>query len=132
MAGFSPVGAGTGDAPPHGNCPRLTAVAPFYFDDWTHRRAALEPLILALRCWDLPRAHDLLDDYRPALAGFTAPTLVIGGRRDWRFPIAWQRATADALPHATFVVVEHSGHLPHVEQPADFARAIIAWLPAAR
>jgi len=106
-------------------CPRLQAIAPFYFADWEHRKAELAPMIAALRCWPISTKHDEPhDDLRPRVANVRVPTLVITGRRDWLFPEKWARLTADAFPGAEVVILDGSGHFAHVEQPREFASAV--------
>jgi proline iminopeptidase len=119
--------ARTADIPPvPGDCPKFKRIAPFYFADWTGRRAELAPFVDAFRCWPASRAGKPKpsDDLRPQLAGLRAPTLVATGRRDFLFPPTWGQATADAIPGARHVVFERSGHFAHVEEPAAFAAAV--------
>jgi proline iminopeptidase len=62
------------------------------------------------------------------LDSVSVPTLVVHGRQD-PIPLASSEATARAL-HARFVVIEGSGHVPYVEQPAALFDAIRAFLAA--
>jgi proline iminopeptidase len=106
-------------------CPRLQAIAPFYFADWEHRKADLAPMVAELRCWPISTKHDEPhDDLRPRLAHVRVPTLVIAGRRDWLFPEKWARVTAGSFPGAEVVILDESGHFAHVEQPREFASAV--------
>jgi proline iminopeptidase len=119
--------ARTADLPPRpGDCPRLKRVAPFYFADWTGRRAELAPFVDALRCWPASRegTPKPSSDLRPQLAGLRVPTLVATGRHDFLFPPKWGQRTADAIAGARHVVFERSGHFAHVEEPAAFAAAV--------
>lgn len=56
----------------------------------------------------------------------SVPTLIVHGRQD-PIPLASSEAAARAM-HAQFVVLEHSGHVPYVEQPAALFDAIRAFL----
>lgn len=119
--------ARTADLPPRpGDCPRFKRIAPFYFADWTGRRAELAPFIDAFRCWPASREGQPKppDDLRPQLAGLRVPALVATGRHDFLFPPKWGQLTADAIAGARHVVFERSGHFAHVEEPAVFAAAI--------
>ena len=54
------------------------------------------------------------------------PTLIVHGRQD-PIPLASSETAARSL-HAQFVVVEGSGHVPYVEQPAALFDAVRAFL----
>ena len=56
-------------------------------------------------------------DFRPVLPQITAETLVISGRHDPLNPPEEGQAIAERIPRATFVVLEHSGHAPMIEEP---------------
>jgi len=106
-------------------------IAPLYFADYTTRRDELDPWIASLRCWKIGTKHGgPHDDLRPRLAGMTAPTLVLTGKRDWLFPDKYARLTAAALPHATVTILEHSGHFGHVEEPSAFVLAVVPFIHA--
>jgi pimeloyl-ACP methyl ester carboxylesterase len=49
------------------------------------------------------------------------PTIVVGGDQDVVFSVAEQRAVADAIPGATFVLLKDVGHGVHWEDPAALA-----------
>ncbi len=72
----------------------------------------------------------LLDrpDTRPLLPHISCPTLVMVGRQDRWSPLAQHEEIAAALPDATLVVIEDSGHMAPVEQPEQVTRALLAWL----
>lgn len=73
----------------------------------------------------------VLDDFRacgrfdvreqlPGLATRRIPTLLVSGRDDLLVPTGAVAKTAALLPGSRHVVVEGSGHLSHLEQPAAF------------
>jgi proline iminopeptidase len=68
-------------------------------------------------------------DLRPALARLEVTALVMHGEDD-PIPVDSARAAADAL-RAPFHPIPHCGHVPHVEQPAEFARILDPFLPRA-
>jgi len=51
-----------------------------------------------------------------------APTLVVWGEHDGVVPRAVGQAYADGIPGARLVTMPGSAHLPHLEQPEEFAR----------
>jgi len=71
---------------------------------------------------------DSLGDYdlRESLRKLKIPSLVVHGRHD-PIPIASAEAIAQLL-QARFVVLEDSGHVPYVEQPAKLSAAIDQFL----
>ncbi|WP_309572777.1 alpha/beta hydrolase [Deinococcus sp.] len=56
-------------------------------------------------------------DFSPVLPNVTANTLVISGRHDPLNPPAEGEVIAGLVPHAQYVVLERSGHLPGLEEP---------------
>jgi pimeloyl-ACP methyl ester carboxylesterase len=73
---------------------------------------------------ELLRDESLEDE----LGAVAAPTLLVWGARDPVVPPAAAERYLRALPDARLVVVPGSGHLPMVEQPDAFARAVLAFL----
>jgi len=72
----------------------------------------------------------LLDrpDARPLLSGIRIPAMVgVGGEDRWS-PPAQNRAIADAIPGARFVLFEGSGHMSPLEAPEAVSAAIAQWL----
>lgn len=67
-------------------------------------------------------------DYTPTLAGITVPTLVVVGRDDTFTPVADARFLYERIPGARLAVIEGAGHLPNLERPADFNRALAGLL----
>ena len=56
------------------------------------------------------------------LAAFRAPTLLLWGERDAYFPRSEQDALLRLIPGARLAVYPGTGHSPHWERPAEFAR----------
>ena len=82
----------------------------------------------AVRIQHIVNAHiwDELGDYdlRPRMAAaVAAPVPVIHGKVD-NIPVESSRAWAAALPNARLLLVNGSGHVPHVEQPETYFRAV--------
>ncbi len=70
-------------------------------------------------------------DYVGMLSDFTVPALVLVGSDDEFTPPADARLLADRIPLATLTVIPDAGHLPNLEQPAAFNRALGRFLLAA-
>lgn len=63
----------------------------------------------------------------PSLGAVKSPVLVIYGAADPAFaeaPEAW----AQALPNARLLIINDAGHIPHVEQPEVFFKAVETFL----
>ena len=58
------------------------------------------------------------------------PVLILHGRHD-PIPLEASEALANALPDARLVVLEHSGHVPYVEEPETLFREIERFLETA-
>ncbi|EGV19907.1 alpha/beta fold hydrolase [Thiocapsa marina] len=64
------------------------------------------------------------------LAQVTMPVLLISGDMDRLVPIEDSRRVAEALPNATFAVIEGCGHVPQEECPDAFETVVSEWLDA--
>jgi len=62
------------------------------------------------------------------LASIHAPTLVVWGREDELIPLASGEKLRDGIAGATLVVFDHCGHVPEVEKPGEFNRALLEFL----
>ncbi len=71
-------------------------------------------------------ATQLLGDeaLREELSAITAPTLLVWGERDPLVPLRLATEYAQAIPDVRLVVVE-AGHVPMVDRPDEFARAVL-------
>jgi pimeloyl-ACP methyl ester carboxylesterase len=58
------------------------------------------------------------------------PTLVLWGKDDRLFPLAYGEAYHRAIPGSRLVTLERCGHLPHIEAPDRFADAVLDFLKA--
>lgn len=108
----------------------MRALAPFFFHDGDRfdprqvfagavfdARTAVQ-VMQPLHWWS---AVDRLGDLR-------VPVLVLAGRHDVFSPPSEAERIRRNVPHAELVVLEHSGHLPWVEEPDTFDAAVQAWL----
>ncbi|HEY3919748.1 MAG TPA: alpha/beta hydrolase [Stellaceae bacterium] len=73
-----------------------------------------------------PYMHD--PKLKSRLHRIKIPALVLWGAEDRIVAPAYGRAYAAALPQARFAAIENSGHFPHIEQPQDFARQVLAFI----
>jgi len=62
------------------------------------------------------------------LQTIAVPTLVVWGGRDPIVPRQTAAAVVARLPHARIHVIERAGHIPMVDAPAEFARAVLEHL----
>jgi surfactin synthase thioesterase subunit len=67
-------------------------------------------------------------DSRPLLAQIRCPTLVLCGREDRVLPLEMSEEMAAAIPGATLVVLDGTGHLSPLEQPERVTEALREWL----
>jgi sigma-B regulation protein RsbQ len=69
-----------------------------------------------------------LSDCRDALALVPVPALVVQCREDLIAPVEVGRYVAEAIPHAELVVLDATGHCPHLSAPEDTISAIRGFL----
>jgi pimeloyl-ACP methyl ester carboxylesterase len=78
-------------------------------------------------CWS-PYMHD------PKLKGrlhrVRIPTLFLWGTADRILSDRYGRAYCALIPGAKFEPIERAGHFPHIEQPEEFARRVLAFADA--
>jgi pimeloyl-ACP methyl ester carboxylesterase len=65
-----------------------------------------------------------VDAYR----ALTLPTLVIWGDRDATTPLAQGRRLAQLIAGAELAIMPGIGHMPQIEDPAQFDRLLLAFL----
>jgi pimeloyl-ACP methyl ester carboxylesterase len=70
------------------------------------------------------------EDGAAVLRGLACPVLVLCGRHDVLTPPALHREMAALMPQAGLVVVDDSGHMSPMEQPAAVTLAMRQWLSA--
>jgi 3-oxoadipate enol-lactonase len=66
-------------------------------------------------------------DFRPSLAGFSVPTLLVVGAADGALPQVMAEMHR-ALAGSTFAEIANAGHLPNIEQPQRFNQALAGFL----
>ncbi|MFF4836339.1 alpha/beta fold hydrolase [Streptomyces sp. NPDC001315] len=103
-------------------------VLPSYFADYWGNEERLAPFRDAVRATyisglDEDLTPDVIDD-RVALKGLEVPALVIVGRHDVICGPRWAFEMDELIPDSQLLVLEHSGHMGHVEEPELFADAV--------
>lgn len=71
-------------------------------------------------------------DYTAMLGAITVPTLVVVGSEDAFTPVADAEYLHTRIPGSTLVVVDGAAHLPNLERPAEFNKAVGELLAAVR
>ncbi len=72
-----------------------------------------------------PYMHD--PKLRGRLHRIRIPTLFLWGAADRVLSEAYGRAYCAAIPGAQFELIARAGHFPHIEQPEEFARRVLAF-----
>ncbi|HEX7048827.1 MAG TPA: alpha/beta fold hydrolase [Longimicrobiales bacterium] len=69
-------------------------------------------------------------DSTPLLPTIDVPTLVLRGSEDAIIPAAEAERMAEEIPDARLRVIDGAGHVPNLEQPAEFDRELVLFLEA--
>jgi pimeloyl-ACP methyl ester carboxylesterase len=75
---------------------------------------------------DMPELSGRIASYKT----LEMPVLILWGATDSLTPLAQGRALAAELPTSQLVVLEDTGHIPAIENPAAFNDALVAFLTA--
>jgi 3-oxoadipate enol-lactonase len=67
-------------------------------------------------------------DLMTPTSGLRLPTLAIAGSEDRSTPPDLVRETAQLIPGANFRLIKGAGHLPPIDEPAEFAGALLGFL----
>jgi len=99
---------------------------PLYFADFDGHADAYRARFAGVRVAAAPlHGNDPQPfDTRAELPKLHVPTLVVVGRRDFVTSVPFAEELHRAIPGSELVVLEHSGHLGHIEEPATFAAAV--------
>ena len=117
---------------------------PLYVADWTGRAQELEPLRRTIR-FSVAPGQSVTDrgspdqvgvapvfEARERLGEIRVPTLIIVGKKDFVCSERMARVLHAGIPGSTLVVLPHSGHMGHVEEAGEFARAVSEFLSRTR
>ncbi|MEV5840373.1 alpha/beta hydrolase [Streptomyces sp. NPDC051985] len=109
----------------------LRTMMPAYLFDYWGREEEFAPARRSLRMYAAPnRGQGPPFDVRELLPGITVPTLVLAGRQDFICGPRWARLLHESLPAAELSILEHTGHLAHIERPGQFSTSVLAFLRA--
>jgi pimeloyl-ACP methyl ester carboxylesterase len=100
----------------------------FWGKDWTPEDADRVEQHREMTCriaWK-PYMHSLT--LRHLLPGVRTPTLLVWGREDAITPVNCGEIYDRAIPRARLVTIPNCGHMPEVEQPAEFAALVRKFL----
>lgn len=91
------------------------SVAGYYRDPTTARDAPMFTVQLQAQqaTWSSLRGHG--PELRRKLKTLSAPTLILHGVHD-PIPLRWAEELATVIPRARLLVLQASGHLPHIEE----------------
>jgi pimeloyl-ACP methyl ester carboxylesterase len=67
-------------------------------------------------------------DYTPLLSQISVPTLIIVGSQDEFTPVADADFMREKIPDSKMAVIEGAGHMPNLENPAEFNRVVAEFL----
>lgn len=88
-------------------------------DQWEYRKE-IRPVVQAAQV-SFKTKPPLLDD---RLKDIKLPTLIIWGKHDMIIPVEVAERFARGIKDSKLIVIENAGHLPQIEQPDAFARAV--------
>ncbi|MEU3509629.1 alpha/beta hydrolase [Streptomyces longwoodensis] len=107
----------------------LRTIAPAYFHDHYGREADFAPGRAALRMYAAPAwGQEPAFDVRGDLPGLSVPTLVVAGADDFICGPRWARMIHERVPAAELCILPRTGHLGHLERPAEFAALVADFL----
>ena len=113
---------------------------PLYFAEWTKRRDEFETYRSEVRLAATPGRSGTdpsasiqvgiapVFEVRNRLREINVPTLILVGARDFVCSPKFAEAMHGGIAGSRLVVLAHSGHMGHVEEPAAFTGAITAFL----
>jgi pimeloyl-ACP methyl ester carboxylesterase len=92
--------------------------------DYIHRAHTWSPEFLEARRQSVSVPHD----YTPELAAIQAPALLIHGRYDRMVPFEVSIAILNHIADSRLVLINHCGHWPPFEKPAEWTAQALAFL----
>ena len=113
---------------------------PLYFAEWTKRAKEFEPYRAAVQITAAPgqatsdsTASSAVGvapvfDVRARLGEIRVPTLVIVGKKDFVTSEKFATMIHEGIRGSQLLLLRHSGHMGHIEEPAAFAEGIHAFL----
>ncbi len=120
---------------------------PLYFAEWTARAKEFEPYRARVELTVAPGKATTdssassqvgvapVLELRDRLKTIAVPTLVIVGKKDFVTSEKFGRMIHDGIPGSRLLLLEHSGHMGHIEEPGAFSggiRSFLKSLPSTR
>ncbi len=96
-------------------------------------RQTLENMVASQSVEAATRALEAMRDRRDTthvLKQLEVPLLLIGGTEDTVTPAEVMKSMKQAQPDAELVIIDGAGHLPNLERPAEFNKALIRFVDA--
>jgi proline iminopeptidase len=99
---------------------------PLYFADFDGHADAYRARFAGVRIAAAPsHSNDPQPfDTRSELPKLRVPTLILVGRRDFVTSVPFAEELHQAIAGSNLVILEHSGHMGHIEEPAAFSAAL--------
>jgi proline iminopeptidase len=113
----------------------MATVLPFYLaePDRPDNAARLAEMIKAMKAnlsagqaWEAGLYQSV--DLRPLLGSITCPTLVVAGELDFICGPAQAQPIAEAVTGSRLVMLPGCGHIPSIEAPQQYRRAVVDFL----
>jgi proline iminopeptidase len=105
-----------------------TTVPAYLFNCWGGEKE-FAPARESLRMYTAPtRGEERPFHVRDQLSGIATPTLVLASRQDFICGPRWAALLHERVPAAELTILEDTGHLAHVERPAEFNTAVLTFL----
>jgi proline iminopeptidase len=113
---------------------------PLYFAEWTAREKEFEPYRASVKLTVAPgkattdpSASNQVGlapvlEVRDRLETITVPTLVIVGKKDFVTSEKFGRMIHEGIAGSQLLLLEHSGHMGHIEEPGAFSKGIRSFL----
>jgi pimeloyl-ACP methyl ester carboxylesterase len=86
-------------------------------------------MVIAQLAWS-PRWHD--PDLRKWAHRIKLPTLVVWGEKDAIVPVAHAHEWTNLIPGARLEIIGECGHVPYIERPDEFMKAVASFLTEER
>ncbi len=104
----------------------LRRIMPVYFAEYWGQEGRLAPVRAAMRAWvdPLHGEEPAPFDVRRQLSSIATPALVLTGEHDFLCGPRWARELHDVISGSQLTVLEHCGHMAHLEEPETFSRAV--------
>jgi proline iminopeptidase len=101
----------------------MRQLLPAYFADYWGRESEFASLCANVQGYHVVSGSAPFDN-RDDLASITTPTLVIAGRHDFICGPRWAQDLFEGIPGSELRLLDHSGHMGHLEEPEILAETV--------